>query len=55
MSAFFQPYEGNKPFLFISYAHRESEETVSTVRILHEKGYRIWYDEGIPAGSDWRQ
>ena len=53
MSAFFKPYEGTRPYLFISYAHRSSEETVGTVRILHEKGYRIWYDEGIPAGSDW--
>ena len=53
MSVFFRPYEGKKPYLFISYAHRNSEEAVSTVRILHEKKYRVWYDEGIPAGSDW--
>ena len=53
MSRFFKPYEGTKPFLFISYAHRESSQVVDTIRILHEKGYRLWYDEGIPAGSDW--
>lgn len=53
MSRFFKPYEGTKPFLFISYAHRESNQVVDTIRILHEKGYRLWYDEGIPAGSDW--
>ena len=53
MNRFFKPYEGTRPFLFISYAHRQSEEVVSTIRILHEKGWRLWYDEGIPAGSDW--
>ena len=53
MSSFFKPYEGTRPFLFISYAHRQSDEVVETIRILHEKGYRLWYDEGIPAGSDW--
>ena len=53
MNRFFKPYEGTRPFLFISYAHHQSEEVVSTIRILHEKGWRLWYDEGIPAGSDW--
>ena len=50
MSRFFKPYEGNRPYLFISYAHKQSEEVVSTIRILYEKGWRLWYDEGIPAG-----
>ena len=53
MNSFFKPYEGNRPFLFISYAHLQSEEVVSTIRILHDAGWRLWYDEGIPAGSDW--
>ena len=53
MSTFFKPYEGSRPFLFISYAHKQSDAVVSTIRILHEKGWRLWYDEGIPAGSDW--
>ena len=53
MSEFFRPYEGSRPFLFISYAHRQSGPVLDTIRILHEKGWRLWYDEGIPAGSDW--
>ena len=53
MSIFFKPYEGSRSFLFISYAHRQSDAVVDTIRILHEKGWRLWYDEGIPAGSDW--
>lgn len=53
MSSFFRPYEGSRPFVFISYAHRQSDAVVDTIRILHDKGWRLWYDEGIPAGSDW--
>ncbi len=53
MSRFFKPYEGKRPYLFISYSHRQSDEVIDTIRILHEKRYRVWYDEGIPAGSDW--
>lgn len=53
MSGFFKPYEGSRPFLFISYAHKQSGAVLDTIRILHEKGWRLWYDEGIPAGSDW--
>ena len=52
MSTFFKPYEGKRPFLFVSYAHRQSNAVVETIRILHDD-YRVWYDEGIPAGRDW--
>lgn len=53
MSNLFKPYEGKHPYLFISYPHKQSETVVETIRILHDKRYRLWYDEGIPAGSDW--
>ncbi len=53
MSKLFRPYEGKRPYLFISYPHKQSDEVIDTIRILHDKGYRLWYDEGIPAGSDW--
>ena len=53
MSSFFRPYEGGRPFVFISYAHLHSAAVVDSIRILHDKGWRLWYDEGIPAGGDW--
>lgn len=53
MSIFFKPYLGTRPYLFISYAHLQSREVLETIRVLHDRGYRLWYDEGIPAGSDW--
>ena len=53
MIEFFKPYEGKKPYIFISYSHRNSAEVIGTIRLIHDKMYRLWYDEGIPAGSDW--
>ena len=53
MSRFFKPYEGKRPYLFVSYSHRQSDAVIDTIRLLHERHCRIWYDEGIPAGSDW--
>lgn len=53
MTDFFKPYEGKAPYLFVSYSHRDSDTVIDTIRPIHERKYRIWYDEGIPAGSDW--
>ena len=53
MTEFFKPYEGKNPYLFVSYSHRDSEKVVSTIRLIHDRLVRLWYDEGIPAGSDW--
>ena len=53
MSMYFRPYEGTRPFLFISYPHASSEQIVPAIKTLHDRGFRLWYDEGIPAGSDW--
>lgn len=53
MIDYFKPYEGDKPFFFVSYSHRNSNFVLETIRPLREKGYRLWYDEGIPAGGDW--
>ncbi len=53
MSEFFTPYEGKRPYLFISYSHRNSNEVLQTITLLHRRKVRLWYDEGIPAGNDW--
>ena len=53
MTEFFKPYEGTKPYIFISYSHRDSAAVINTIRPIHDRRYRLWYDEGIPAGSDW--
>ena len=53
MRVFFRPYEGQKPFAFISYSHRDSDLVLDIVSPLHAQRFRVWYDEGIPAGGDW--
>lgn len=50
---YFRPYEGTKPYIFISYSHRNSEEVLPVTLKLRSGGYRVWYDEGIAAGTDW--
>ena len=46
-------YEGKEPYIFVSYAHRDSAAVFRLVEQLNERGYRIWYDEGIEPGSEW--
>ena len=53
MSAF-EPYEGNDPYIFISYGRKDKDRVFSLLDALHDKGYRIWRDEGgIPWGVRW--
>ncbi len=46
-------YEGNQPYIFVSYAHKDSREVFDLIEKLSARGYRIWYDEGIEPGSEW--
>lgn len=48
-----KPYEGNEPYIFISYSHQDCDEVFSVVERLTADGYRVWYDEGIHPGSEW--
>ncbi len=46
-------YEGKEPYIFVSYAHKDSAAVFHIVEQLNARGYRIWYDEGIEPGSEW--
>ena len=46
-------YEGDRPYIFISYAHKNSETVIPAVRALGEAGFPVWYDAGIQAGTEW--
>ena len=46
-------YEGNEPFIFISYAHKDSAQVLKVLSYLRSRGLRIWYDDGIAPGSEW--
>ena len=46
-------YEGNLPYVFISYAHLDVDRVLPIIQHLKSDGYRIWYDQGIEAGTAW--
>lgn len=48
-------YEGNAPYIFVSYAHKDSDRVMPILGRLAEDGYRIWYDDGIEPGSQWSE
>lgn len=46
-------YEGDQPYIFISYSHKDSKTVMSVIRHLEKNHFRVWYDGGIEAGSEW--
>ena len=48
----YKPYEGRRPFTFISYS-RSNPIVLETIKALQDKGYRIWFDDGIHGGESW--
>ncbi len=50
----FEAYVGSEPYLFISYSHRDTAAVYPILDMLHDKKYRIWYDESCETGNDFR-
>lgn len=46
-------YEGREPYIFVSYAHKNSDSVIPVIESLFADKYRVWYDEGIAPGSEW--
>ena len=49
----FPAYRGNEPYIFVSYAHKDSEKVFREIQKFSEAGYHVWYDEGIAPGNEW--
>ncbi len=49
----FPAYRGNERYIFISYAHVDSEKVFAQIKGFNENGYNVWYDEGIAPGNEW--
>lgn len=47
------PYRGSDPYIFISYAHKNSNLVWPIIEQMQKEGYRVWYDEGIDPGTEW--
>ena len=43
----------SKNFLFISYVHKDQEQTYDALNKLFEKGVNYWYDKEFEIGDDW--
>jgi tetratricopeptide (TPR) repeat protein len=50
----FSSYKGSEPYIFVCYAHSDSDTVYVDLKELHGAGIKFWYDEGIQAGSVWR-
>ncbi len=46
-------YDGDKPFVFISYSHRDIDRVWPIISQMNKNGYRVWYDDGIDPGTEW--
>lgn len=49
----FQAYRGEGSYMFISYAHKDSDIVFPEIKRFQDMGYNVWYDEGIGAGNEW--
>ena len=46
----FPPYEGDQPYLYLAFSDADSRKVWSILRILLQRGCRVWYCIG-PSGS----
>ena len=46
-------YEGSENYIFISYAHKDAQTVVPILEEMQKNGFRLWYDLGIEAGTEW--
>lgn len=46
-------YDGDKPYLFISYSHADEKVVFPLLQGIQEAGYRFWLDRGIEVGTEW--
>ena len=47
------PYQGNEPYLFLSYSHRNADAAAEAIRWMKAAGFRVWYDEGVIPATEW--
>lgn len=40
-------------YVFISYAHRDSDIVLPMIKDMRNAGIVLWYDDGIEAGTEW--
>jgi hypothetical protein len=48
------PYQGNELYVFVSYARDDRDSVMPVLQDLIDLDWRLWWDEEIPGGADWR-
>ena len=48
----FPPYEGDSPYLYFAFAEADSRKVREYLRLLYERGCRVWYSCGIADGPE---
>lgn len=46
-------YEGDAPYVFVSYAHEDRKLVYPEIERLQTADLKVWYDEGISPGREW--
>lgn len=46
-------YEGKENYIFVSYAHKDHKTVLPILDAMIADGFRVWYDSGIEAGTEW--
>ena len=49
----FDAYIGDEPYIFVSYAHKDSDIIFEEIKKFNDMGYPVWYDQGLTAGQEW--
>ncbi len=49
----FPAYEGDEPYVFVSYSHEDEAAVYKEIRWLQDQQVNVWYDEGISPGTEW--
>ncbi len=47
------PYTGQKPYIFLSYSHKNADGAAEIILNLKRAGFRVWYDEGVIPATEW--
>lgn len=47
-------YEGDRPYLFISYAHKDSDTVLPIIQGMMDRGIRVWFDAGTEPVGLWQ-
>lgn len=42
-----------KPYVFVSYSHKDMEQVTDIINRMVQNGYNVWFDEGIDPGTEW--